>query len=60
MLNDFLVFSHVIAAGLFAAFSTFQVVSGIDNSASRAGIVSPDFPEPLFIPNSLDSLEVDP
>jgi hypothetical protein len=54
------VFGYVIAARLFAAFSTFQVVGGIDDFASWAGIVFPNFLEPLFITNRLDSFKIDP
>jgi|GEM_PF-2114704 len=53
-------FGYVIAAGLFAALSTFQVVGGIDDLAAWAGIVTPHFLEPLFITNRLDSFKIDP
>jgi hypothetical protein len=54
------VFSYVIAARLLTALSAFQIIGGIDGLASRAGIISPDFIEPLFIPNRLDSLKIVP
>jgi hypothetical protein len=54
------VFGYVIAARLFAALSTFQVVGGIDDLAPWTGIVSPNFLEPLFITNRFDSFKVDP
>jgi hypothetical protein len=51
---------YVIAAGLFPALSTFQVVSGIKSLALRTGIGFPNFLEPLFIANRLDSFKIDP
>ena len=51
---------YVITAGLFAALSTFKVVSGIDGLASWTGVVFLNFLEPLFIPKRLDPSEVDP
>jgi len=54
------VVGYVIAARLFAALSTSQVVGGIDDLAPWAGIVFPNFLEPLFIPNKLDSFKIDP
>jgi len=60
LLDYLLVFGYVIAARLFAALSTFQVVGGIDDLAPWAGIVSPNFLEPLFITNRLDSFKIDP
>jgi hypothetical protein len=53
-------FGYVITAGLFAALSTFQIVGGIDDLAPWAGIISPNFLEPLFITNRLDSFKIDP
>jgi hypothetical protein len=54
------VFGYIIAARLFAALSTFQVVGGIDDLAPWAGIVFPTFLEPKFITNRLDSFKIDP
>ena len=51
---------YVITAGLFAALSTFQVVSGIEGLASWTGVVFLDFLQPLFVPNVLDSFKIDP
>jgi hypothetical protein len=51
---------YVITAGLFAALSTFQVVCGIDGSASCTGIVFSNFLEPLFIADRLDSFKIGP
>jgi hypothetical protein len=51
---------YVITAWSFAAFSTFQVVGGIEGLASWTGVVSLDFLEPLFIANRLDPIEIDP
>ena len=55
-----LVFGYVNAAWLFTALSTFQVVGGIDALASWAGIVFPNFLQPLFIANRFDSFKIDP
>jgi hypothetical protein len=55
-----LVFGYVIATGIFAALSTFQVVGGIDGLAPWAGIVFSNFLEPFFITNRLDSFKIDP
>jgi len=60
LLDYALVFGYVITTRLFAALSTFQVVRGVDDLASWAGIVLPNFLEPLFIPNKLDSFKIDP
>jgi hypothetical protein len=59
LLDYLLVFGYIIAARLFAALSTFQVIGGIDDLATWAGIVSPNFLEPLFITNRLDSFKID-
>ena len=59
-LDVLLVFGDVIAAGFFAALAAFQVVGGIDGLAPWAGIVSPNFLEPLFITNRLDSFKIGP
>jgi len=55
-----LVFGYVTAARLFTALPTFQVVGGIDDLAMWAGIVLPNFLEPLFVPDRLDAFEIDP
>jgi hypothetical protein len=54
------VLCYVTATRRLTAFSTFQVVSGIEGLASWAGIIVPDFFEPLFVPNRLDSFKVSP
>jgi hypothetical protein len=54
------VFCYVTAARLLTALSASQVVGGIDSLALWAGIISPNFFEPLSIPNRLDSLKVVP
>jgi hypothetical protein len=51
LLDLLLVFGYISAARLLTALSTFQVVGGIEGLASWAGIVFPNFLEPLFIPN---------
>jgi hypothetical protein len=54
------VFRYVTATGLLTALSTFQVVCRIEGLASRAGVVLPNFFEPLFIANRLDSFKIVP
>jgi hypothetical protein len=54
------VFSYITATGLITTLPTFQVVGGIEGLTSWAGIIFPDFPEPLFIPNRLDSFKITP
>jgi hypothetical protein len=54
------VFCYITATGLLTALSTFQIVGGIDGSASWTGIVFLNFLKPLFIPNRLDSFKIDP
>jgi hypothetical protein len=54
------VFCYVTATRLLTALSTFQVVGGIEGLASSAGIIFPDFFEPLLIPNRSDSFKVVP
>ena len=58
LLDYLLVFGHVIAARLFAALSTFQVVGGIDGLAPWAGMAFSNFLEPKFITNRLDSFKM--
>jgi len=60
LLDYALVFGYVITTRLFAALSTFQVVRGVDDLASWAGIVLPNFLEPLFIADRPDSFEIYP
>jgi hypothetical protein len=60
LLDLLLVFGYVTAARLFTALSTFQVVGGIDDLASWAGIAFSNLLEPLFIANRLDSFKIDP
>jgi len=51
---------HITATRLLTALSAFQVIGGIEALASRAGIMSPNFIEPLLIPNRLDSFKIVP
>jgi hypothetical protein len=51
---------HVITAGFFAAPATFQIVGGVDGSASWASIVFSNLLEPSFITNRLDSFKTGP
>jgi hypothetical protein len=53
-------FCYITATRLLTALSASQVVGGIEGLASRAGIISPDFLEPLLISNKLDSFKVVP
>jgi len=60
LLDLLLVFGYVIAARLFTARSTFQIVGGIDRLAPWAGIVFPHLLEPLCITDRLDAFKIDP
>jgi hypothetical protein len=51
---------YVFTAGFAAALTAFQIVRGVDRSASRTDIVVPDLLEPLSVANSLDPVEIDP
>jgi hypothetical protein len=51
---------YVMTAGFAAALAAFQIVRGVDGSASRTDIVVPDLFEPLSIANRLDPVEIDP
>jgi hypothetical protein len=51
---------YVITTWSFAAFSTFQVVGGIEGLASWTGVFFSNLLEPLFIPNRLDSFKIGP
>jgi len=51
---------YVIAAGLFTAPSTFQVVGGIDDLASWTGVVFLHFLEPLFIADRPHPFKIHP
>jgi hypothetical protein len=54
------VFGNVAAAGLFTAPSTFQIVGGIDDLASWAGVVILHFLEPLFMADRLHPFKIHP
>jgi hypothetical protein len=54
------VFGYIVAARLFAALSTFQVIGGIDALALRTGIVSRNILKPVLIAHSPDPLQVIP
>jgi hypothetical protein len=60
LLDGFPVPGHVSAAWLFTALSAFQVIGGIDCPAARAGVVPPDFPEPLLIAYRFHPFEIRP
>jgi hypothetical protein len=51
---------YVTAAGLFTAPSTFQIVGGIDDLASWAGVVILHFLEPLFMADRLHPFKIHP
>jgi hypothetical protein len=51
---------YVTAAGLFTAPSTLQVVGGIDDLASWAGVVLLHILEPLLIADRLHSFKIHP
>jgi hypothetical protein len=51
---------YVIAAGLFTAPSTFQIVGGIDDLASWTGVVLLHILEPLFIADRLHPFKIHP
>jgi hypothetical protein len=54
------VFCYIIATRLFTTLPTFQVVGGIDDSTLWTSVVFPDFLEPLFIADRLDSFQIVP
>ena len=53
-------FGYIIATRLFTTLSTLQIIGGIDDLAPRAGIIPPNFLEPIFITSRLDSFQINP